>query len=1346
MKKLFIILAALGLTLTLAACKSEDEPPVPDNNAPVLAGVTDASINIDAAFNDATGVTATDEEDGDITSSITVSGTVDITTAGTYTLTYSITDEDGETVTASRVITVIAADVALTEATGFFNYKFADPELRLDFMAAAEKYLMNNMAAGIPLFASGSFALYSSRLQLPVDNYIAVMGYGTAFGTMSADDSTVLMDDGEFGNEGEYTYRTTISTNPGTFNQWLYDTSTDSDLMANYYDALYSYEFNADKTGYAVVPSMASGAPIPIDSTTTDSGKLVSKTWQIPLRDDLVWKYHPDTDTSNLPSGHEAITAEDFIDTFKLALDLEWFRAVSGGGDFLSSTNAIYMAQEYLDGDATWDEVGLSVVDGNIEFQFINDMSDWNIRYFLSSFVMTPINVELFDEFEANIEGEETNPYGTSEDTIAYHGAYYVDYFEADKVLRYKENDLFHSPDLYFYTGYSYAVIEDSAVAFQEFNAGKLEGASVPTAEFETYENHPGLKQVPGATTYRIMINGLGTEEAQRELFPDSSWIPEPILALEDFKMAMYHAIDRQVLAEDVLKTRTSNMFYFTEAYLVDAELGIPYRLTPQGESVQEGLSPSTYGFNADAAHAYFLLAVDTLIEDGDIVAGTTDAWTEIHIELNNYSNSDSWDLALEWIKTAYEANFQDEDRFVKVTFSIHPKPFPGMYYDFMMVGEFDMSVGGISGSTLDAASFLDTYSSDNRGGFTLNWGIDTSQAEIQVQYEYLGVAYNQMWSFDAISSVLNGEIYLDKGAEAEVPAATNFVWTPSTVQFEIDLFEDIRFENITWSLQVWDSATNAGYIDLADELTNVALPTDSDGIVKIAGLTPGGDYQVNIKFGYVADDTKTGTTIAPWFYMPSAWSIFDRIDDKGTTDITDDVDLDDKVSDFDNAAFGIELAELYTGDLEAVYLMNTDWEYLEVGVDYTAIDFTDLEDITFTGLALDTTYYVELEFTGDVYGYVAISTLSLMEFGEPVYSDYYTLLSIDLHEDLVGDITDAVVYDADDVEVLTVDVDYSNLDLVLVTGLDTYLDYTIVFTVDGMTKSVAIEAQDFVTPEIIVIDAADVTTTLDFAIIDLTLNADYVVADYPGLGYAYELYAVTYDVDGDMEVPTLLVATESYLVDEMDNYIITGLVENTEYVLVINFGDITVDEMVYFTTEVAAVFTIDEVTVDTATLSVVHHDAFTQTILSATVVGGTVDFSDLTAIEVTGLYGQTEHTVVFTYSDATTREVKVMTSDFAELSETAATTVTATFAVDIEDTFDTVATVVVYLDEDDSVVGTVDFTDLDAIAITVLTADTDYYIVVTFTGGLELELEFSTPAVVPAYVSPYTITYPAAS
>jgi ABC-type oligopeptide transport system substrate-binding subunit len=862
------VAACNDVTTTTTTTASTTTQSTAANTLPVFAGISDVAIYVGDEFNPLAGVSASDAESGNVTANITVSGSVDTETEGVYTLTYTVTDANGGSTTVTREVTVL--DLQLIFPTGFYNFKFADTELRHTLMAAAEKYLMNNMYGGVPLFANGSFALYSSRLQLPVDEYVAVMGFGTGFATMSADDSTILMDDGQPGQAGKYTYRDTLSTNPTTFNHWLYNDAVTSQVMGLYLDALYVYHFNADKTGYEVVPSMAAADPEPVNPETLETGKVVSKTWQIELRDDLEWTYHAETDISGLAAGHEVINAEDFVETFKLALELKWFRAISGGGDFCNASTAVVNACAFSDGTADWEDVGIKQIDDlTIEFTFVNDMSNWNVRYWLSSFVMTPVHLELY---EALKNGEGVSSYGTNEKTIAYHGAYKLDYYEADKILRFTKNENYHSPDEYFYTGYTQAVIRDAAIRFQEFVAGKIEAVALPTAQYEAYKNYPGIRQIPGATTFRLMINGLGTVEDQREQFPDGTWTPKPILANQNFKSAMFFAIDRQKLAEEVLKTSTSNMYLFSDAYLVDAELGVPYRSTAQGETVGEGLSPETYGFNQDAAAAYYRLAIAELIADGVYAKGTAAAPTYIDLQLNIFSGSEAQILFGEYIKATFEATFKDYLNYVYVRISVVPRDFPGIYYNYMMVGEFDLSIGGISGSTLDAASFLDVFASDNRGGFTLNWGIDTSVAEIPVTYTTAdGVRHLEMWSFDALTTALNGEVYLANGEEAEVPAAKDFVWTPTSVTFTIGLFSSPLFTDISYSLQVWDNDEN-DYVFVVENVVPAAATVTINNLIPgySGGLDYLGDYQVTIHYAYAEDDTKTGDSVAPWWLQPT--------------------------------------------------------------------------------------------------------------------------------------------------------------------------------------------------------------------------------------------------------------------------------------------------------------------------------------------------------------------------------------------------------------------------------------------------------------------------------------------
>ncbi|WP_197914086.1 glycosyl hydrolase family 18 protein [Listeria sp. PSOL-1] len=81
--------------------------------APVISGVKDTTISMGDTFDKLAGVTAKDGKGKDITSKIKVSGTVDTNVAGTYTLTYSVTDDYNQTSEAKRQITVspIAAPV-----------------------------------------------------------------------------------------------------------------------------------------------------------------------------------------------------------------------------------------------------------------------------------------------------------------------------------------------------------------------------------------------------------------------------------------------------------------------------------------------------------------------------------------------------------------------------------------------------------------------------------------------------------------------------------------------------------------------------------------------------------------------------------------------------------------------------------------------------------------------------------------------------------------------------------------------------------------------------------------------------------------------------------------------------------------------------------------------------------------------------------------------------------------------------------------------------------------------------------------------------------------------------------
>lgn len=114
MKKIVLMFLMLLGTLLLVAC--EDNKAV--SSTPVLHGIEDTTVQQGSVFNIMTGVTATDEIDGDITRLIVPNGAFDINTPAVYTITYTVTNSSGKTASADRKITVTQR----TEPVEEFSY------------------------------------------------------------------------------------------------------------------------------------------------------------------------------------------------------------------------------------------------------------------------------------------------------------------------------------------------------------------------------------------------------------------------------------------------------------------------------------------------------------------------------------------------------------------------------------------------------------------------------------------------------------------------------------------------------------------------------------------------------------------------------------------------------------------------------------------------------------------------------------------------------------------------------------------------------------------------------------------------------------------------------------------------------------------------------------------------------------------------------------------------------------------------------------------------------------------------------------------------------------------------
>ena len=95
------------------------------------------------------GAAGHDARDGNLTSSVTVSGTVDMNTTGTYVLTYSVTDAAGNEANATRTVTVVDTTSPVLTLIGDLNMTHAKDTTWVDPGATASDSLDGNLTSSI---------------------------------------------------------------------------------------------------------------------------------------------------------------------------------------------------------------------------------------------------------------------------------------------------------------------------------------------------------------------------------------------------------------------------------------------------------------------------------------------------------------------------------------------------------------------------------------------------------------------------------------------------------------------------------------------------------------------------------------------------------------------------------------------------------------------------------------------------------------------------------------------------------------------------------------------------------------------------------------------------------------------------------------------------------------------------------------------------------------------------------------------------------------------------------------------------------------------------------------------
>lgn len=738
---------------------------------------------------------------------------------------------------------------AVDSFSGVKTYTNAGYDNKTEILGKLEKFATENFLTGISLFENGGLVMYNPRITKGTNNYIT--GYG--FGILSEGSISSPLESETVEAWKNY-YHSGTSSAPNKINFLNDKGSQVSDYFSYISSSYWGQKMNANKDGYDWYPVLAKGEPTPVNPDEYG----YSDTWQFQVKtgkDGLTY------DTLSTKENRKAfkgvgVELEDYLFAFKVLLNQKLGYA-RGSELAANKTSGIFNASKYYEAtkeidisnkeaiDNAFENVGVKIVDkatNTIQIQLLQSVNSFYAKYYLSSGLYEPINRDFFllvggDGYGAFKQEDNSSPV----DNILSLAPYTLEYWEQDKLVCFKRNPNWVEfkdeslKDRYKIEGVHIDVITaaqtDSQAIFNEFLAGKLDAAGIPLAKVTEYKNDPRTTSTKGDSVFKLNVNSC-TPKMWETLFGENGtitktskanyWDVKPWMSNKNFLRGLSASIDRETYAANRGNIASNN--YFSSNYLSNPEEGISYNETQAHKDAIKNSFPDTYGYNREAAIQYFKTAVTELVNAGDLTLGTAKKPTEINIVIEWMTPSDPKDYGEE-ISSYIESAFNNEavcgkKVILKVVNNAGTQDYSDVYYKHLMVGQFDLGFGSISGNALNPIDFMEVLKSDNSSGFTLNWGVDTSEVTSEIQYD------GKCWSYDALWTAANTGGVFEKGysihpLSAKVTEIKEVVeGESSSIVVKVD-FACLEVENIEYRFTNFDL-----YIIRAGNLT---LETDVD-------------------------------------------------------------------------------------------------------------------------------------------------------------------------------------------------------------------------------------------------------------------------------------------------------------------------------------------------------------------------------------------------------------------------------------------------------------------------------------------------------------------------------------
>ena len=341
---------------------------------------------------------------------------------------------------------------------------------------------------------------------------------------------------------------------------------------------------NDDGMGYHYIPDLAADMPKQIDELT----------WEFTIRDGAKWH------------NGDPITADTFMFTFKAVLDPKMSNpmAIFLADDSITIKNAYdYMLQGTEGHPATmdWEEVGIKQIDDmTIQITTATPVNEKDVCTHFTLRSNLPVHP---DTFTAGLtDGGARTLYGTDLDHWMGCGPYFFDSWTRDSVQVYKKNPDHWLADYFNYDEVQVRIVPEMNARVQLFESGQLDSLSPDTSTIETYIDDPRMVSYPSIMVYDFDVNVKNPSN--------------PVSGSINFGRAMYHAMNREVIARDIFGHMEPTGTYINGMAGALSQSGLTYRESQYGKEVWdmiEGWSAEgeVCGYNPELAYEYLLKAFE---------------------------------------------------------------------------------------------------------------------------------------------------------------------------------------------------------------------------------------------------------------------------------------------------------------------------------------------------------------------------------------------------------------------------------------------------------------------------------------------------------------------------------------------------------------------------------------------------------------------------------------------------------------------------------------------------------------------------------------------------------------